>query len=222
MDGLEALSTGFNYSLDILAWTTWHLTDTLRIALAIYIWLLFYRLNRGIVIQNLGSKNFLAIMGLHLKVNNLLRLINNILGPITFMGCIFSVLYSCFYFNFILAGFASITRLFLFTHFLLKNLTIYLVSADINSKAHAISEWLELLCAKEECLEIPPEKADKLIIFTAHVYSKDTVGFKGLNFFIISTSFLTAIASLIATYTVVITQFSGYEFVARDNSNGGG
>ncbi|CAG7715283.1 unnamed protein product [Allacma fusca] len=217
-----ALSLFLTHILEFIAWITWHFADTLRIALAIYVWLLYFRLNRDIARRKLGLGQLFKVMSLHLKVSNLLGIINKIIGPITFVGSIFCVLYSCFYINYLLAGYGHWMRKLLFVHFLLKNFTIYLVSADINAKAHSISGWLETLCVTEENFELPPEKANKLTIFTAQIYCKDSIGFKGLDYFTISTSFLTTIVSVMATYTVVITQFSSYPFVFSGNGTSQG
>ena len=67
-------------------------------------------------------------------MSGLLRSINGAINPITFVGTLFAVVYSFFYVNYFIAGYNNPIRHVLFAHFMLKNMVLYLVSAQVNAK----------------------------------------------------------------------------------------
>ncbi|CAG7730048.1 unnamed protein product [Allacma fusca] len=203
----------FTVVLDFFAWNAWHFADTFRAILAIYIWRLLRALNNGV--KDFGSEKLEEVMRLHTKIVDLLRSINQTISGMTFVGSIYMVIYSCLLINYFLRGYGTIGRAILTVHFLLKNLIIYGVSADVSAKAHAISDWIQN-CTTQKEFKLNCRSTNKLIIFASQIYSKDSIGFKGLQFFTITASFLTAIFSLIATYTIVITQLLDQNETRKD------
>ncbi|CAG7824207.1 unnamed protein product [Allacma fusca] len=190
--------------LDLFAWNAWHFVDTFRSTLAIYIWMLYRAVNNRV--QDLGPDKLVEVMHLHTKITDLLRSINRIISGVTFVGSILTIIYTCYYGNHFLRGLGTIERAIVFVHFLVKNITFYGVSADVNAKGHAITDWMEN-CISDKEFKLEDSGASKLIIFASQVYSKDKIGFDGLGFFTITAPFLTAVISGMATYTIVITQF---------------
>lgn len=69
-----------------------------------------------------------------MKVVSLLGTVNKIVGVITFIACLHTLLYCCFYVNYFLSGETMVERKLVFLFYLLRNVTIYLISADVNAK----------------------------------------------------------------------------------------
>ncbi|CAG7826581.1 unnamed protein product [Allacma fusca] len=190
--------------LDLFAWNAWHFVETLRSTLAIYIWMLYRALNNRV--QDLGPDKLVEVIHLHTKITDLLRSINRTISGVIFVGSIYMIIYTCYYGNHFLRGLGTIDRAIVCVHFLLKNIIFFGFSADVNTKGHAITDWMEN-CINDKEFKLEDSGASKLIIFASQVYSKDKIGFNGLGFFTITAPFLTAVISGMATYTIIITQF---------------
>ena len=76
----------------------------------------------------------LQVITLHMKVVRLLGTVNKLIGGITFLACLHTLFYCCFYVNYFLSGEAMVERVLVFLFYLLRNATIYLMSADVNAK----------------------------------------------------------------------------------------
>ena len=147
--------------------------------------MLFRSLNNHILGAGGGTAPCARVIQLHQNITNLLGTVNRMLSPLTFVSIGFFVLYISYYANFLLFGFGGTLRRICFANFLLRSLFTLWLTADINTKAHEISGWLEKLSASASDSEgqaIRDVDENQLQVFTAQIYS-GKIGLTGLAYF---------------------------------------
>jgi hypothetical protein len=91
------------------------------------------------------------VVELHLKTSQLLRSCNNLLSPVIFIGILLFLAYSCLWINLMIGDYSKVysTDKILshtgFMQFVLRNVVLLTLSADINTKATTYIKRLRIL-----------------------------------------------------------------------------